>query len=309
MKNKAHHRNIHGILLLDKPIGITSNAALQLVKSLYAAQKAGHTGSLDPLASGMLPICFGEATKFAQFLLESNKSYQVTAKLGITTKSGDAEGEVLAQLPINNVTLQQIEQTLKKFQGEIDQIPSMYSAIKHQGQPLYKLARQGITVERQPRRITIYVLKLLAWQNDELKLEIHCSKGTYVRTLIEDIGKDLSCGAHVIALRRLTVEPYQTTQLINMTTLEQFAVDKNLTALDTLLLPIESMLATWQEVKLSEATAFYLYQGQAVFAPHSTTTKLVKLINKNGKFLGVGEILADGRIAPLKLINYRLING
>lgn len=309
MKNSSQYRNLHGILLLDKPIGITSNAALQLTKTLYAAKKAGHTGSLDPLASGMLPICFGEATKFAQFLLESNKHYQVTAKLGITTKSGDAEGEILEQRPIDNLTLEQIERALQKFRGEISQIPSMYSAIKHQGQPLYKLARQGITVERQPRRVTIYNLKLLDWQKDELKLEISCSKGTYVRTLIEDIGNDLSCGAHVAALHRLSVDPYQATQLISPVTLEQLAAKKDFTALDTLLLPIESMFASWQEIKVSEATAFYLYQGQAVFAPHATTSKLVKLSNKDGRFLGIGEVLADGRVAPAKLVNYKLANG
>jgi tRNA pseudouridine55 synthase len=302
MKNNSKLRKVSGVLLLDKPVGMTSNAALQTVKTLYAAQKAGHTGSLDPLASGMLPLCFGEATKFAQFLLESNKSYQVTAKLGVTTTTGDAEGEVVENKPVAAITVEEISAIIAKFTGEITQVPSMFSAIKYHGQPLYKLARQGITVERPGRKVTIHALRLLKQTLDELQFDIHCSKGTYVRTLIEDIGKELGCGAHVIALRRLAVDPYQAAQVIDLEKIKQLAMNNDFLSLDSLLLPIESMLSVYQEIRLSDTTAYYLRQSRAVFAPHNATNKLVKLFTKDGKFLGLGEVLADGKIAPKKLV-------
>ena len=192
-KRRPRGRNVNGILLLDKVGGVSSNGALQMVKKMFAAAKAGHTGSLDPLATGMLPICFGEATKFSQFLLESDKSYRVTAKLGVITETGDADGDVVSTTAVT-ATPAQIEDALMSFKGDIEQVPSMYSAIKHQGVPLYKLAREGKTVERKPRPVTIYDLRILRIEGDELEFEVDCSKGTYVRSLVEDTGEKLGCG-------------------------------------------------------------------------------------------------------------------
>src|SRR5579862_9142002 len=222
-------RQIHGILLLDKPLGMTSNAALQKVKRLFNAKKAGHTGSLDPLATGMLPICFGEATKFSQFLLESDKCYQVEAKLGVKTRTGDAEGEVIAVKPVMDLTCERLEAVLSQFVGQIQQIPPMYSALKIQGKPLYELARQGIEIPREARSVQIYRLQLIDFQAETLKFEVQCSKGTYVRTLVEDIGELLGCGAHVSALRRTVVLPYNEIKMYTLDALEeihqQFGMD------------------------------------------------------------------------------------
>jgi tRNA pseudouridine55 synthase len=303
--SKEKGRPINGVLILDKPINLTSNAALQIVKRLYMARKAGHTGSLDPLASGMLPLCFGEATKFAQFLLDSDKRYLVTAKLGIKTATGDAEGEVLASRPVPTLNAKQIEEVLAKFRGKIDQVPSMYSAVKHQGEPLYKLAREGITVERASRNVEIFILNLLKADNDTLDLEVHCSKGTYVRTLVEDIGEVLGCGAHVIALRRLTVAHYQEQQMVSLETLEKLAAlptPENFAALDALLIPIDSMFPHWPHIQVVEAIAYYLRQGQAVVVPRAPTQGWLVLQLKDGTFLGVGEVLSDGKVAPKRLV-------
>lgn len=289
-------QNIQGVLLLDKPIGMTSNAALQKVKHLLGIAKAGHTGSLDPLASGMLPLCFGEATKFSQFLLEANKVYRVQAKLGIKTTTGDAEGEILQQRVVPSISQEYLLSILQQFHGLIEQIPSMYSAIKHQGQPLYKLARQGIAVERKSRQINIYELKLLELTTNTFDFEVHCSKGTYVRTLVEDIGEKLECGAHVSQLRRLSVGHYISSQMVRLEVLEQPS------NLEQHLLSIGSIMNDWKEVQLSEAAAFYLRRGEAIIAPYAPTSGWVKLIMKSGRFLGVGEILSDGRVAPRRLV-------
>lgn len=297
-----NRNKIKGILLLDKPVGVTSNAALQSVKRIYNADKAGHTGSLDPLASGMLPICFGEATKFSQFLLEANKHYRVVGKLGVVTNTDDAEGEVLETKEVGNLTAKQIEQVLQKFSGEIEQLPSMFSAIKYQGQPLYKLARKGITVERQTRKVNIYKLELMNFANDLFELEVLCSKGTYVRTLVADIGKELGCGAHVVALRRLSVGDYQENQMVTMESLENLAKEQNFIGLNALLLPIASMMQGFNEVLLTETMQYYIKQGQAVMIPNAPAKGWVKMQNKQGQFLGVGEILPDGKIAPRKLL-------
>ena len=216
-KRRPRGRDLNGILLLDKSSGVSSNGALQMAKKMFAAAKAGHTGSLDPLATGMLPICFGEATKFSQFLLESDKSYRVTAKLGVTTETGDADGDVVETTEVN-ASPDQIEAALLSFKGDIEQIPSMYSAIKHEGVPLYKLAREGKTVERKPRPVTIYDLRILRIDGDEVEFEVDCSKGTYVRSLVEDTGAILGCGGHVTALHRLSAGPYPSERML---TLEQ----------------------------------------------------------------------------------------
>ncbi len=297
MPLRRKRRSVNGIFLLDKPQGLTSNAALQQVKRLFNAEKAGHTGSLDPLATGLLPICFGEATKFSRFLLESDKRYQVKILLGVKTDTGDAEGTVIAEHPVN-VTQAQMDCTLEKFRGKISQVPSMYSAIKHQGQPLYKLARQGIEVEREAREVMIYTLKQLDFVGNELSLDVHASKGTYVRSIADDIGEELGCGAHVIALRRLGAGPYLAEQMLTLDTLSEASSEE---ACDNYLLPIDSSLTHLENVILSDSTAFYLRQGQPVFIPKAPTNGWVKLTFQE-RFLGVGEVLEDGKIAPKRLV-------
>jgi tRNA pseudouridine55 synthase len=297
-RNKG--RNVRGILLLDKPRGITSNDALQKVKRLYRAAKAGHTGSLDPLADGLLPICFGAATKISAFLLDADKRYWVRIKLGVTTTTADSDGEVLETRPVEGVSEEALRQVLTRFQGEIDQVPPMYSALKHKGERLYKLAREGVEVEREPRRITIHSLELTAFDSPEFELEVHCSKGTYVRTLAEDIGEALGCGAHVTALRRTGVGPYGIDQLVSLELLEQKGEEGSV-AMDALLLPVESALADWPEVRLTPDSSFYVRQGQPVLVPNAPVEGWVRLFGPDG-FMGVGEILDDGRVAPRRMM-------
>ncbi|CAL7961148.1 tRNA pseudouridine(55) synthase [Gammaproteobacteria bacterium] len=294
-------RNVNGVLLLDKPIGVTSNEVLQLVKRLFSANKAGHTGSLDPIATGMLPICFGEATKFSQFLLEANKHYVVTGKLGETTASADSEGAILQKREVKNIEAQTIEKILPKFQGKILQVPPMYSALKYKGQPLYKLARQGIEIEREPREVTVHMIRLLELNGDLAEFEMRCSKGTYVRTIVADIGELLGCGAHVIALRRLAVGPYQTSQMVTVTVLQELAAKNDYKLLDQLLLPIESMLVDMPEVTLTADMVFYMHQGQPLIIPKAPDSGLVKMKSKSGQFLGVGEVMLDGKITPRRM--------
>lgn len=296
-------RKIDGILLLDKPLHLTSNGALQRVKRLFSAQKAGHTGSLDPLATGMLPLCFGEATKFSQFLLESDKHYRVLVKLGIKTTTGDAEGEIIATQPVPHFQEQDIKNVLSQFIGAIQQIPPMYSAIKYKGKPLYELARKGLEVERKPRTVNIYSLQLQESNHETLSLDIHCSKGTYVRTLVEDIGEVLNCGAHVAGLRRLSVSPYQNTAMITLEELEATCQQFGINALNQYLLPAETSVQALPSVKLSTSAAFYLRTGQSVMAPHLPSAGLVRLVSENDRFMGVGEVMDDGRVAPRRLVS------
>ena len=301
-RRRSKGRNVNGILLLDKPVGMSSNAALQVVKRLFQAAKAGHTGSLDPLASGLLPICFGEATKASGFLLDADKHYRVRCKLGEKTTTGDAEGEVLEILPVPAFDTAAMEAVLAKFRGELEQIPPMYSAVKHQGQRLYKLARQGVEVERAPRRILIHELTLLALELPFFDIDVRCTKGTYVRTLAEDIGAALGCGAHVTELRRLGVGPYDEAGMIGLDRLGELAESEGPAALDGQLVPIESALEQWPDVRLSPDAAFYLRQGQAVVVPHAPTSGWVRLYAGDRQFLGMGEILDDGRVAPKRLM-------
>lgn len=292
-------RPVNGVLLLDKPLGISSNKALQQVKNIYSATKAGHTGSLDPLATGMLPICFGEATKISAFLLDADKRYRFTCQLGITTTTGDAEGEVLESRDASAIKQADIEYVLPDFIGDIIQVPPMYSALKHNGQRLYKLAREGIEVERKARTITIYDIVLHSFEGDLLDLEVSCSKGTYVRTLAEDIGEVLGCGAHITKLRRLSVGPYQG-EMVTAEQLYELARQGN-DALDKILLPIESGVADWPDVRLGADAAFYIGQGQAVLVPNAPTEGWVRIYDQQ-KFIGVGEIQDDGRVAPRRMI-------
>jgi len=301
-RRRQKGRNVQGILLLDKPLGETSNGALQQVKRLYQARKAGHTGSLDPLADGLLPICFGAATKISAFLLDADKRYWVRVKLGETTTTADAEGDLVERRPVEGVDEARVQQALKQFRGEIQQIPPMYSALKHKGERLYKLARAGVEVEREPRTVHIHQLELTRFELPEMELEVRCTKGTYVRTLAEDIGKTLGCGAHVTGLRRTGVGPYGADQLVTMAQIESVLEADGLAGLDKLLLPVESALAHWPEIRLSPDSAFYLKQGQPVLVPNAPTEGQVRLYDPNSHFIGVGEILDDGRVAPRRLM-------
>ena len=300
-RRRNRGRNVNGILLLDKPLGVTSNAALQQVKRLYRAAKAGHTGNLDPLATGLLPICFGEATKISSFLLDSDKRYVGTIKLGVITRTADAEGEVLETRPVGDYSEAQIREVLDRFTGEIEQVPPMHSAVKVNGTPLYKLAHKGLEIERKPRTVTIYSIALLRHEGDELEIEIHCSKGTYVRTLAEEIGEALGCGGHLSALRRTASGPFTLDEAVTMEQIEAAAEEGN-AALDALLLPIERALDDWPAVNLTDNSAYYVQQGQPVLVPQAPTSGWVRLHRPDGGFLGVGHILDDGRVAPKRLI-------
>jgi len=301
-RHKSRGRKVNGILLLDKPLGITSNAALQEVKRLFQAAKAGHTGNLDPLASGMLPICLGEATKLSAYLLDADKVYTGTCKLGVRTSTADAEGEIIEEREVPTLTEAQVEAVLDRFRGNIEQIPPMHSALKQNGQPLYKLARQGIEVERKPRQVTIFELKLMRLEGDEIELYVHCSKGTYIRTLVEDIGAALGCGAHLSQLRRTKVGPFHEEGMVTLETLRDEA-EEGAENLDQFLLPLDHALGDYPEVKLTESSLFYVRQGQAVQVPQAPTEGWVRLFDSAGGFVGVGAVLDDGRIAPKRLIN------
>ncbi|MEZ3186921.1 tRNA pseudouridine(55) synthase TruB [Pseudomonas sp. LM13] len=298
---KRVRRNVSGIILLDKPRGFTSNAALQKVRWLLNAEKAGHTGSLDPLATGVLPLCFGEATKFSQYLLDADKAYETVMQLGVTTTTADAEGEVLERKPVM-VTPEQLEALLPQFRGDILQVPPMYSALKRDGQPLYKLARAGEVVEREPRSVNIARLELLALDGDKARLAVTCSKGTYIRTLVEDIGRLLGCGAHVAELRRTQAGPFDLSQTVTLDTLERAHADGGSAALDGFLQPVDSGLEHWPLLQLSEHSAYYWLHGQPVRAPEAPQYGMVRVQDSNGRFIGIGEVSEDGRIAPRRLI-------
>lgn len=301
-RRRPKGRNVNGVLLLDKPLEMSSNLALQIVKRLFNANKAGHTGSLDPLATGLLPICFGEATKASGFLLDADKHYQVRCKLGEKTTTGDAEGEVIEQRPVEGVDAERLESVFEGFRGEIEQIPPMYSAVKHQGQRLYTLARQGVEVVREPRQIVIHSLTLTGLELPYFDIDVRCTKGTYVRTLAEDIGEVLNCGAHVTVLRRLGVGPYDATGMVSMDLLKELSGAGDFAALDALICPTESALLQWPDVRLSPDAAFYLKQGQAVVVPHAPTSGWVRLYAPDQRFLGMGQILDDGRVAPKRMM-------
>ncbi len=301
MARKRKGRPVNGVLVVDKPAGISSNDAVQRAKRLFGAQKVGHTGSLDPLATGVLPLCFGEATKFSQFLLDADKKYRARICLGVSTETGDADGEVIAEADASSVTAAQVAAELKNFVGEIEQVPSMYSALKHQGQPLYKLARQGVEVERAPRKVTVYCAELLQVTGTEIELFVHCSKGTYIRSLAEDLGTALDCGGHVAGLRRLAAGPYKEEQAVSFEKLNAMSGPEEL---DALLLPVSSAVDSWPIMRLHQDTAHYLLRGQPVQVAHAPTEGWVQIFEsgEEDRFLGVGEILTDGRIAPRRLV-------
>jgi tRNA pseudouridine55 synthase len=289
---------VNGVLLLDKPVGFTSNQALQTVKRLLNACKAGHTGSLDPIATGLLPLFFGEATKLTQFLLNADKRYWTVFRLGVSTTTFDSEGEATATRPVT-VGLRDIERSLIRFQGDIEQIPPMYSAIKHNGEALYKLARAGVEVEREPRPVTIYEIKALGFQDNLLTLEIACSKGTYIRTLAHDLGEILGCGAHVVQLRRLAIGDVSIDKAVTLDRLEALASPAERAQL---LQPVDSVLHAVPDVHLTSLAAHYLKQGQSVSARHGLAPGWVRLYEGDSRFLGMGQVLDDGQVAPRRLL-------
>lgn len=301
-------RDIHGVLLLDKPQGLSSNDALQKVKRLYNANRAGHTGALDPLATGMLPICLGEATKFSQYLLDSDKRYRVIAKLGQRTDTSDADGQIVEERPVS-FSAAQLDEALESFRGDTQQVPTMFSALKYQGKPLYEYARQGIVVPREARPITVYELLFIRHEGDELELEVHCSKGTYIRTIVDDLGEKLGCGAHVIFLRRLAVSKYP---IERMVTLEQLnaLVEEAQTRdiapgelLDPLLMPMDSPAADFPLVNVLPEVAVYFKNGQPVRVAGAPLNGLVRVTEgDDAKFIGMAEIDDQGRVAPRRLV-------
>jgi len=308
MARRPKGRFIDGILLLDKDTGMSSNFALQRVKRFFNANKAGHTGALDPLATGMLPICLGEATKFSQHLLEADKRYLVTAKLGERTDTSDSDGEVVQTRSVN-ITQALLDDKLAFFRGTTQQIPSMYSALKYQGQPLYKYAREGIEVPRESRPITVFELNFIKLEGDELTLDIHCSKGTYIRTIIDDLGEMLGCGAHVIMLRRTQVAEYPYEKMVTLAQLEalleqsyrQDVAPKTL--MDPLLLSMDSAVAKFPEINLPDTMLYYVMQGQAIQAAGLKPDELVRItIGDERRFVGIGTMNDDGLLAPKRLI-------
>lgn len=305
-RRRAKGRDISGLLLLDKPEGITSNRALQEVKNIFFAKKAGHTGSLDPIATGILPICFGEATKFSQFLLNTDKKYLVTCKLGEKTNSADRQGEIIATADIPKLNEEHIQQELDKFLGKSEQIPPMHSAIKVNGQPLYKLAHKGQEIERKPRPIEVYsfdLIEILA--TDKLLLEVHCSKGTYVRTLIENLGDRLGCGAHVAELRRTGFGDFDISETVTIEAIKTLhAQNDKFTGLNALISPTADTLRDFDAIDLSSDEKFYVMQGQAIRADDRAETNLVKMFHQQ-EFIGVGEFLDDGRLSPKRLISLK----
>lgn len=301
-RRRGRGRDIDGVLVFDKPVGMTSNEALQHVKRLFQARKAGHTGSLDRTASGMLPLCLGEATKFSSFLLESDKHYTATCRLGVRTATGDAAGEVLQTRAVPVLGRDRVERVLDGFRGEIQQVPPMFSALKHHGQRLYDLAYQGIEVERQPRTVTIRRLDLVELGADRFTIHVVCSKGTYIRTLAEDMGEQLGCGAHVEALRRTGVGPFREDEMCGAEALQAAAAAGSV-ALDAMLIGTDAILRDVPAVRLAESVAFYLGQGQPVVVPHAPTEGMVRIYAEAGEFIGAGEVLDDGRVAPRRLIS------
>lgn len=294
-------RPVRGILLLDKPSGLTSNQALQRVKRLFRAAKAGHTGSLDPLATGMLPICFGAATKLAGYLLEAGKTYAVTAELGVATDTADADGTVIARDDRERPAADKVRGALEAFVGEIEQTPPMYSALKRDGQRLYELARRGIVVDREPRRVRIYDITLDEYAWPVIRFTVRCSKGTYVRTLVTDLAEALGTVGHVTALRRLAVEPFEGAEMVPLEQIEQTA-EEGLAALDRLLLPPESALAHWPRIELAPACTVRLRHGQSIEAPTASPVGLVRLEDQSLGFFGVGEVLPEGRLEPRRML-------
>lgn len=294
-------RDVHGVFILDKPLGLTSNAALQRVRNLFGARKAGHTGSLDPLATGVLPICFGEATKLSGVLLDAPKRYQVSIVLGVTTTTGDAAGEVLECRPVDGISAEKVGAALATLQGELQQVPPMYSALKHQGQRLYTLAQQGIEVARAPRPVTVYEARLHAVTGAIVEAEFHCSKGTYVRTLAEDLGARLACGAHVGALRRVQAGAFGLDQAVTLEALAACAAEHP-ARLDEWLIAAGDALADWPRIDLAPDAARAICHGQTVSVGDALLPGRVRIFDAETNFLGLGEVGQEGVLRPKRLL-------
>jgi tRNA pseudouridine55 synthase len=295
--SKPPRRRIDGVLLLDKPPGMTSNAALQKAKRLLNAAKAGHTGTLDPMATGLLPICFGEATKFAGELLAADKRYAATVRLGVRTDTADAEGRITQTRPVA-VTREQVEAALARFRGDILQVPPMHSALKRDGKPLYEYARQGIELERTPRTVSVHALDLRAFAEDRLEFDVSCSKGTYIRTLAQDIGEVLGCGGHLTALRRTRIGNLDLESAITLDALEALPAESR----HALLQPADALLAGLPMLGLDEAAAQRFSHGQAVPAGEGSPAGQWRVYAADGRFLGLGRTDLDGRVAPVRLV-------
>lgn len=294
---KSAYRHLSGVFLLNKPIGMSSNGALQKVRRLFNAQKAGHTGALDPLATGLLPICLGEATKFSHYLLDSTKRYQTTVKLGQTTTTGDIEGDVLQQRTVPLLTRESIEQVLAQFRGDIQQVPPMYSALKREGRPLYELARQGIEIERAARPVTIYDLTLVSFNEDSLTLDVTCSKGTYIRVLGEDIGEALGCGGHLTYLHRIQTGHFEINPDYTIEYLESLSQEQR----DALLLPVYAPVEHFPRVQLPEGREKYFGNGQESNIDHEAVAEV--LVFDGERCLGLAEITDKKRLVPKRLLN------
>ena len=311
MARRRKGRPIDGVILIDKPAGITSNDTLQKVKRIYFAEKAGHTGALDPLATGMLPLCFGEATKFSQFLLDSDKRYRVVAKLGERTNTSDSDGEVVQTREVK-VDRGQLERCIAKFRGTTDQIPSMFSALKHEGRPLYEYAREGIEVPRKSRKITVYSIELIRFEGHEVEMEVHCSKGTYIRTITDDLGEMLGCGAHVTYLRRTGVSNYPYENMVTIEHLEALLEQAHREEiaprelLDPLLMPMDSAVQDLPEVNMIPELADHVLHGQPVQVFGAPQEGIVRMTSGEERlFIGIGHIDNDGRVAPKRLVVFR----
>ena len=303
-KPRKRGRDIHGVFLLDKPQGMSSNDIMQKVKRIFQANKAGHTGALDPLATGMLPICLGEATKFSQFLLDADKCYLVTAKLGERTDTSDAEGQIVESREVK-VKTPEILTALEQFRGNILQVPTMFSALKHNGKPLYEYARQGITVEREAHPITIFELNFIEYNAPYLTLEVHCSKGTYIRTLVDDLGEVLGCGGHVAMLRRTAVADYPTEKMLDWHALQSLAEQQDLALLDALLLPMDTAVAKLPALTLDENQTQGIGFGQRIkFDNPNRLQGQVRLFSHENRFLGVAVIDENNVIRPQRLVVY-----
>lgn len=305
MARRRKGRVLNGILVLDKPTGMSSNAVLQTARRLFNAQKAGHTGALDPLASGVLPICFGEATKFSQYLLDADKAYQSRFRLGIATASGDAEGDELSRFNASHLQEADVAAALESFKGEITQTPSMYSALKHQGQPLYKLARQGIEVERKTRQVTIHSLKVGAYVGGEyptIEVDVYCTKGTYIRSIAEDLGEKLGVGGHVEMLRRTMAGPFDLSQAITMEALQAMRDAEDFDAMDALLLPVETPLMHFPAVTIDNELGAYFLNGQPIMK-FGLPDGLLRVYVESLGFIGLGELNQDAMLAPKRLFS------
>jgi len=301
-KNTRDYRDVDGILILDKASGLSSNQALQRVRKLYAARKAGHCGSLDPLATGVLPICLGEATKFSSYLLGANKTYRADCRLGQVTTTGDAEGDIIDTAPVD-VDLERIERELERFLGVIEQVPPMYSALKHQGKRLYQLAREGKQVDRPPRRVEIFDLRLLALEGDIMRIEVSCSTGTYIRSLAEDIGKRLGCGAHITALRRTSVDVFDEEDALSFECLQDLQQLRGMAAIDARLLPVTVALQRFPEIVLDSVDSIAIRQGRRLQPEPGMEPGLYRLSSSLDGFIGLGEVTENNELQAKRLMN------